>query len=99
MTRELIVRPEAEAELSEAFDWYEERVSGLGSDFLLNVDAAFHSILRNPHLFPVVHNNLRRVLIRRFPYQIFFVLEDKRIVVLAVFHARRNPRRWMRRKA
>lgn len=97
MTLELIVRPEAESELADAFDWYEDRVSGLGSDFLLNVDAAFHSILRNPRQFPVVHNNLRRALIRRFPYQIFFVLEEKRVVVLAVFHAKRNPRLWMKR--
>ena len=44
MTLELIVRPEAEKDLSAAFEWYEERVPGLGSDFLLNVDAAFHAI-------------------------------------------------------
>jgi toxin ParE1/3/4 len=49
VTPELIVRPEAEAEMGEAFDWYEKRVPGLGSDFLLNVDAALHSILRSPH--------------------------------------------------
>lgn len=48
MTHELVVRPEAEAEVREAFEWYEERVSGLGSDFLLSVDAALHAILRNP---------------------------------------------------
>lgn len=99
MTLKLIVRPEAEAEMAEAFDWYEERVAGLGSDFLLNVDAAFNAILRNPHQFPLVHQNLRRTLIRRFPYQIFFVVEEHRVVVLAVFHAKRNPKRWMRRGA
>jgi len=99
VTLKLIVRPEAEVEMAEAFDWYEERVSGLGSDFLLNVDAAFHAILRNPHQFPLVHKNLHRALIRRFPYQIFFLHEEHRIVVLAVFHAKHNPTRWMRRGA
>lgn len=73
MTLELIVRPEAETDLSAAYEWYEERVSGLESDFLLNVDAAFHAILRNPQQFPILHQNLRRALVRRFPYQIFFV--------------------------
>ena len=97
MTRELVVRPEAETEISEAFEWYEARVSGLGSDFLLSVDAALHAILRNPQRFPVIHKNLRRILIRRFPYQIFFLLEKHRIVILAVFHAKRSPRRWMER--
>ena len=97
MTLELIVRPEAEAEMGEAFDWYEERLPGLGSDFLLNVDATFHAILRNPSQYPVVHRNLRRALIRRFPYQVFFLLEEHRIVVLAVFHAKRSPKRWQGR--
>lgn len=95
MRRDLIVGPEAETEISEAFEWYEERVSGLGSDFLLNLDAALQAILSNPQQFPVMHKDLRRALIRRFPYQIFFVLEEHRIYILAVFHAKRSPRRWM----
>ena len=97
MTFELIVRPEAEAEMSEAFDWYEERLPGLGSDFLLNVDAALHAILRNPQQFPVVHKNIRRAMIRRFPYQVFFLREEHPIVVPAVFHAKRRSRRWRER--
>lgn len=97
MTHELIVRPEAEAEMGEAFDWYEERAPGLGSDFLLNVDAAFQAILRHPQQFPIVHKYLRRALIRRFPYQAFFLLEEHRVVILAVFHAKRSPKHWRER--
>lgn len=48
MTRQLIIRPEAEADIAQAFDWYEARVAGLGSEFLLVLDAALSSILRNP---------------------------------------------------
>ncbi len=99
MIPELIIRPEAEAEISEAFDWYEERVLGLGSNFILNLDAAFHTILRNPLLYPVLHNNIRRSLLRRFPYQVLFIYEDNRIVVLAVFHSKRNPKHWKHRSA
>jgi plasmid stabilization system protein ParE len=97
MSRQLIVRPEAEAEMTDAFDWYEERVPGLGSDFLLCVDAAFSAILRSPQQFPPVHKTVRRALIRRFPYEVFFVEDDKRVVVLSVFHAKRNPKRWRER--
>ena len=50
MNRRLIVRPEAEAEMTEAFDWYEDRVPGLGSEFLLCVDAVFSAILRSLQL-------------------------------------------------
>jgi plasmid stabilization system protein ParE len=97
VTFQLIITPEAEAEMGEAFDWYEEQLSGLGSDFLLNVDAALQAILRNPKQFPCIYKNLRRTLIRRFPYQIFFLLEKSKIVVLAVFHGRRSPKRWLER--
>ena len=65
MSRRLIVRPEAEAEMGEAFDWYEDRVPGLGSEFLLCVDAVFSAILRNPEQFPRVHRVARRALTRR----------------------------------
>ena len=55
MSRRLIVRPEAEAEMTEAYNWYEDRVPGLGSEFLLCVDAVFSAIHREPQLYPRVH--------------------------------------------
>jgi len=97
MIRLLIIRPEAEAEMADAFNWYEDRVAGLGSDFLLCVDATLSAILRNPQQYPRVHREVRRALTRRFPYEIFFVEDDEQIVVLAVFHAKQNPMRWKKR--
>ena len=92
VSRRLIIRPEAEAELTEAFAWYEERVPGLGAEFLLCVDASFMAILRDPQHHPQVHRSLRRALVRRFPYEIFFVEDDERLVVVSVFHAKRHPK-------
>lgn len=97
MSRRLIIRPEAEMEVAEAFDWYEGRVSGLGSEFLLCVDASFNAIQRNPHQFPCVHKMVRRAITRKFPYEIYFVEDTERIVVLSVFHAKRNPKSWRKR--
>jgi toxin ParE1/3/4 len=97
MSRRLIIRPEAEAELADAFDWYETRVRGLGAEFLLCVDAVFNAIARDPQHYPRVHDSVRRALTRRFPYGVFFVEDDARVVVLAIFHARRNPERWQER--
>jgi toxin ParE1/3/4 len=97
VSRRLIVRPEAEAEMTDAFDWYEERVPGLGQEFLLCVDAVFNSIRRSPLHYPRVHHAARMALTRRFPYQVFFVEDDERVVVLSVFHAKRNPRRWQQK--
>ena len=97
MSRRFIVRPEAEAEMIDAFDWYEDRVPGLGLEFLLCVDAVFSAIQRTPQHYPRVHKTARRALSRRFPYEIIFVEDDERVVVLSVFHAKRNPKQWLER--
>lgn len=97
MSRRLTVRPEAEAEMADAFDWYEDRVPGLGSDFLLCLDAVLRAIVRSPQQYPRVHKTVRRALTRRFPYEVFFIEDDERVVVLSVFHAKRNPKSWQER--
>jgi len=95
--RDLIIRPKAEAELSDAFGWYEDQVPGLGADYLNAVEASLYAIKRNPEIYPVVHGTIRRCLIRRFPYALFYLAEPSRIVVLAVLHVRRNPAAWKKR--
>lgn len=97
MSRRLIVRPEAEAEMTEAFDWYEDRVPGLGLEFLLCVDAVMHAIQRSPELYSKAYREARLALTRRFPYEIIFVEDDERVVVLSVFHAKRDPKHWQDR--
>jgi hypothetical protein len=79
MKYELLIRPEAETELVEAFDWYEEQLQGLGSEFLISVDATIHAIVRNPHQFAKIHKEVRRALLHRFPFGVFFLVEDTRI--------------------
>jgi plasmid stabilization system protein ParE len=90
--RRLTIRTEAEAEMADAFDWYEERVPGLGAEFLLCLDAVLNTIVRTPQQYPRVHREVRRALTRRFPYKIYFLESDAEIVVLSVFHAGRNPK-------
>jgi toxin ParE1/3/4 len=97
MNRELIIQPEAEEDIAEAFGWYEARLSGLGSEFLLVLDAVFNSILRDPNIYPQVHKQVRRALARRFPFAVFFLVEKTRVVVLSIFHVKRNPRIWKKR--
>lgn len=97
MAEHLIIRPEAEADLTDAFNWHEKQLEGLGSDFLNSVEAALFAIKRNPDCSPFIHRQIRRQLIRRFPYGIFYTQNGSTIVVIAVFHARRNPGSWRKR--
>ena len=98
MKRALVIRPEAAAEIQEAFDWYEAQSKGLGTAFRDSLDAAFDRILDNPNQYATVHRTIRRALVRRFPYGVFYLVEAKRIVVLAVFHGGRDPKQWRTRR-
>ena len=97
MSRFLLTRPEADADIDEAYRWHEERRKGLGDDFLLCLEETLARIGANPLAFPVVHRDVRRAAVRRFPCGAFFRPLEDRIVILGVFHARRDPRRWQRR--
>lgn len=97
MTHRIVVRPEAAREVQDAFDWYEEKSEGLGLEFLRAAEACLAAARRNPLAFPAVHNQVHRAFLRKFPYTLFYVVEEESIVVLACFHAKRNPIDWMRR--
>lgn len=97
MALELIVRPQAEADVREAAFWYEGKREGLGAEFILEVDALYERILQNPGQFPEIGEGVRRALPRRFPYAIYFVAGDDAVTVIAVLHQHRRPRTWRTR--
>ena len=98
MTPRLIFRPEAEAELLDARDWYEAERVGLGAVFAAAVETTVTAVQQNPLAYPRVRSDTRRALVRRFPYAVYFRPTDDEIIVLAVMHGRRNPRRWRSRR-
>jgi plasmid stabilization system protein ParE len=87
----------ARGELVEAQDWYENEATGLGRRFRRAIDALIERMSNNPQEFPVLFKNVRRALLRRFPYSLFFVVEDDAVIVIACFHASRDPSRWQKR--
>lgn len=94
---EIVVRPLAATDLDEAFEWYESRSIGLGVDFLRAVDRCFESIVSAPLGYPVVYRGARRILLRRFPYGVLYLLDGDRALILACTHTSLHPRRWQRR--
>ena len=91
------IRAEAEADLAEAYQWYEHQREGFGADFLLCFDEALRRVCRNPDLYPLVHKTVRRGWIRRFPYGLFYKVDAEVVVVIGVFHASRDSRCWQSR--
>lgn len=92
MSTPLFVRPEAAADLQDAFEWYEKRAPGLGAQLVGELDFALASISARPFAFSRAHREMRRVFLRRFPYGVFYHVVGDRVVVLAILHTARNPR-------
>jgi plasmid stabilization system protein ParE len=87
----------ARAELIDTQDWYEREAAGLGRYFREAMDALTERLSTNPQQFPIVFKNVRRDLLRRFPYALFFAVADDALVVIACFHASRDPLQWQKR--
>jgi plasmid stabilization system protein ParE len=97
MSLPLILTQEAEEDIAEAKAWYNRQRQGLGDEFVLCVEEALERISRLPKAAAVVFQDLRRLVVRRFPYGVFFRVEEDYIAVLAVYHSRRDPRGWQAR--
>ena len=98
MTRPLrvIIRIEAEVDITDAAIWYHSKQSGLGHDFLAEVESAIARAAENPFRFPCLRRRpeVRRVLTERFPYRVFFIRRPDSIVVFRVLHSARHDREW-----
>lgn len=90
--------PEAEIELNEAIDYYENIEPGLGYDFALEVHSAVKRSIAFPKAWPEMEGEVRRSLVQRFPYGILYSVEQDGIFVLAVMNLHRKPGYWKSRK-
>lgn len=97
MNYRLEFRPEASADIAEAFSWYEAQRPGLGVQFVAELDRTLHLVLTMPGAGRVVYRTLRRALTRRFPFVIYYRLEGDLVEVRGVLHTRRRPGTWRRR--
>lgn len=97
MTLRVVFRRPARQEFEEATLWYEAHRAGLGAEYRAEVERAILMAVEQPLRFPRMHGEIRCVRVRRFPYSLFFLVERQRIVVLSVFHARRDPLVWQSR--
>ena len=92
MSLPVVFRQIARQEMDESIAWYEKQQPGLGIQSVADVELALNRVAAAPEQFPQVRGEVRRALLRHFPYTIQFLAEAHRIVVLAVFHAKRNPK-------
>jgi plasmid stabilization system protein ParE len=87
------LRPAAIADIDEAYRWCERQHPGSGDEFLAAVQSTLDHLVTHPMMYPIVHRDVRRALVRRFPYGTFSRIKNEFIVVVACMHGRRDPSR------
>ena len=98
MNYSLYLQNSAVQDIKDSYQWYEEKLPGLGDRFLVEVDVSLVQIELNPNIFPAVFMQKRRAVVKKFPYIIVFEIEEELIRVSAIIHTSRNPKSWKRRK-
>ena len=91
----VLIRPQAESDLREARNWYENQRPGLGDKFLADIGITIQLLARDPECRPEYYRGFRRLLTRRFPYKLFYRLEGNRVIVFRILHARRDHPRLL----
>ncbi len=94
----LISEPAVDLDVEAAFEWYENERPGLGLEFLDELRRSYDRIGDGPLNYHDLRGGIRRALLKRFPYAVYFAVEEDSIVVLAVLHASRDPAEWQRRR-
>ena len=96
--RVLRLRKAAQDEIEDALEWYRQQSPTAALRFLIALEEALESLREHPDRFPVVAGTLRRTLLRRFPYAVYFKVYERTISVVGVVHGHRHPRTWLRRE-
>ena len=97
MSRVLLLNPEARADVAAASTWYENQRPGLGVEFLAALEECLSRIQEHPLGYHPIHRQVRRVSLRRFPYQVYYTFRPEQVHIWAVLHGSRDPQEWRRR--
>ena len=93
-TYSIIIQPEAELDLDDAHLYLEDQKAGLGFDLLAEISDTIGILESNPFLFQKVYGEKRRAMIKRFDYNIVYVIREQSVFILAIIHGMRDSRRW-----
>jgi toxin ParE1/3/4 len=97
MSLPVVLRDEAEDEFDKAFDYYDALRAGLGTDFVTEVQRVFDRLSANPLIHQTVFQDVRKAVVRRFPYCVYYRPHADHVEVVAVFHTSRDPSIWQGR--
>ena len=97
MKMAVIFQSEAQTEFEEARDWYRRERVILGREFVAAVRHVLNEISKHPTRFPIALGDVRHISVSRFPYCVYYFIDQKTVVIVAVIHTSRDPSVWQKR--
>ncbi len=94
----IVITPIAEQDIQIGRNWYELQKNELGNEFIEAIETTIHKIKSNPNLFSKIYLGIRRAMVKRFPFGIYYFVKDDIINIFAIVHFSRNPKIWKQRK-
>ncbi len=88
---------EAEDDFDKSYYYYAKESQKVATNFLKKADSTFIQISKNPEVYPTVYKDIRKVVLRNFPFVIYYKIKEKIVRIIAIFHTSRNPEIWMER--
>ncbi|VAW71416.1 hypothetical protein MNBD_GAMMA12-2208 [hydrothermal vent metagenome] len=93
----LVFHPNVKSEISASYDWYQNHASGLGNDYLNELESSYEAIVELPDTWPKIQKGYRRFLLSKFPFSVIYKVHKSNIYVVAVMHNSRRPGYWIER--
>ncbi|HEU5054066.1 MAG TPA: type II toxin-antitoxin system RelE/ParE family toxin [Hanamia sp.] len=90
MAFEIIIKPIVLLDLDEALLWYEAEQPGLAKRFYQSFEIAIERIRKNPNAFFDVAPEVKKILLKKFPYKIFYTISGNKIIILGIAHVKRS---------
>ncbi|MDZ4711098.1 MAG: type II toxin-antitoxin system RelE/ParE family toxin [bacterium] len=90
----ITLTPQSYFDLENSYQWYSDQETNFVSNFLKEIEICFEKIRSNPYSYQLIKNNLHRATTRKFPFGIFFKIDNNEIIIFAVFHLSRDPQRF-----
>jgi plasmid stabilization system protein ParE len=97
MSLPLVLHQSVFDDIDEAYHYYESQRPGLGDDFIATVEQVYSRISATPLMHQKIFQDVRRAVVRRFPYVVYYRPHPDRVEVIAVYHTRRDPAGWQAR--
>ena len=94
----IVVSDEAEIDFDKSYEYYFEDSPKVANAFFKKINVSFEDIKQNPFAFPVAYKNVRKYVVKKFPFVIYYQIVNSSIKVIAIFHTSRNPQIWNERK-